>query len=87
MPLDVRPLLSIDQLTDPPIIITGIRPKAHSLSGAETGRSKPDRHGGGEGGKLDDPALAVARYDEPGSTPTALPPPTSLLISSGHIDS
>ena len=46
------------------------------------GKSKPDRHGGREGGKLEDSTLTVARYNAP-----ALRPPIALLISSGNSDS
>ena len=46
------------------------------------GKSKPDRHGGREGGKLVDSTLTVACYNAP-----ALRPPIALPISSGHSDS
>ena len=79
MPLDV---ISIVLLTRP---LSNLR--AHTQGGQPRQRkdrmkSKPDRHDGREGGKLDDPALAVARYDE-----LALRPPIALLISSGYSDS
>ena len=80
MPLDVRPQLSIVLLTR--YLITGLTPKGDSIAGADA--VKNQNLTGGEGGKLDDPVLAVARYDEPGSIPTALPPPMALLVSSGQ---
>ena len=43
------------------------------------GKSKHDRHGGREDGKLVDFTLTVARYNAP-----ALRPPIALLISSEH---
>ena len=76
MPLDV---LSIVLLTRP---LSNLRPTPNLTSARTVYNQNLTDTTGREGGKLDDPALAVARYDE-----LALRSPIALLIFSRYGDS